>query len=65
MKVIKNIRCPICGDSKYNKSIKRGYVIEQNGTQFYICHNETSITSCPANKPIPVNKLANYTEEVI
>jgi hypothetical protein len=62
MKVIKNIRCPICGDSKLNPSTKRGFVVELTQSRFYICHNNTPMTSCPANDPIPVHKLKEYKE---
>jgi len=35
-----NFRCPICGDSKKNKSKKRGYILHDDGKWVYICHNE-------------------------
>lgn len=35
-----NFRCPICGDSKKNKNKKRGYVLHDDGSWVYICHNK-------------------------
>ena len=35
-----NFRCPICGDSKKNTHIKRGYVLFNRGNWVYVCHNE-------------------------
>jgi transcription elongation factor Elf1 len=34
-----NFRCPICGDSKKNKTKSRGYVYRKNNDYFYTCHN--------------------------
>jgi hypothetical protein len=35
-----NFRCPICGDSKKNPHIKRGYVLFKDSNWIYHCHNE-------------------------
>lgn len=35
-----NFRCPICGDSKKNPHIKRGYVLYKDSNWVYHCHNE-------------------------
>ena len=35
-----NFRCPICGDSKFHKNKKRGYILYKNGSWMYCCHNE-------------------------
>lgn len=34
-----NCRCPICGDSKKNKSKMRGYIYRKGNDLFYRCHN--------------------------
>jgi hypothetical protein len=34
-----NCRCPICGDSKKNKTKARGYFYKKNNDFFYKCHN--------------------------
>jgi len=34
-----NFRCPKCGDSRKNKSKKRGYIYERKGLLFFRCHN--------------------------
>lgn len=34
-----NCRCPICGDSKRNKTKTRGYFFKKNNDFFYKCHN--------------------------
>lgn len=34
-----NVRCPLCGDSKKNKSKMRGYVYRKGNNLFYKCHN--------------------------
>lgn len=34
-----NVRCPICGDSKKNKSKMRGYIYRKENGLFYKCHN--------------------------
>lgn len=40
-----NFRCPICGDSKKNKNLKRGYVLYNRGEWVYVCHNECGTMS--------------------
>jgi hypothetical protein len=34
-----NCRCPLCGDSKKNKSKMRGYIYRKGNNLFYSCHN--------------------------
>lgn len=34
-----NFKCPLCGDSKRNKSKQRGYLYSRNGEWFFHCHN--------------------------
>jgi hypothetical protein len=34
-----NVRCPICGDSRKNKSKMRGYIYRKGNDLFYKCHN--------------------------
>lgn len=34
-----NFRCPICGDSKTNKSKRRAYIYQRDGKWFFHCHN--------------------------
>lgn len=34
-----NVRCPICGDSRKNKTKMRGYVYRKGNDLFYKCHN--------------------------
>jgi hypothetical protein len=33
------VRCPLCGDSKKNKSKMRGYIYRKGNDLFYRCHN--------------------------
>jgi len=40
-----NCRCPICGDSKTNKTKARGYFYSKNNDMFYRCHNCGASTS--------------------
>jgi hypothetical protein len=40
-----NCRCPICGDSKSNKTKARGYFYSKNNDMFYRCHNCGASTS--------------------
>ena len=41
-----NFRCPLCGDSRRNKSKARGYVYRKKSDLFYKCHNP-----CNQNPP--------------
>ncbi len=34
-----NMRCPLCGDSKKNKSKARGFILNKGKGYFYTCHN--------------------------
>lgn len=34
-----NCRCPICGDSKSNRSKARGYIYDRKNALYYRCHN--------------------------
>ena len=34
-----NFRCPICGDSRRNRSKARGYVYKKKSDLFFNCHN--------------------------
>lgn len=34
-----NFRCPLCGDSKKNRSKARGWLLEKDNKLFYFCHN--------------------------
>lgn len=34
-----NFRCPLCGDSRKNKSKSRGYIYRKGNDFFYRCHN--------------------------
>lgn len=34
-----NVRCPLCGDSKTNKSKMRGYIFNKKNNLVYYCHN--------------------------
>ena len=34
-----NFRCPLCGDSKKNKSKARGYLYQKKSDLNYKCHN--------------------------
>jgi len=40
-----NFRCPICGDSKKNSNLKRGYVLHEAGRWTYVCLNECGYMS--------------------
>ena len=42
-----NFRCPICGDSKKNKTKARGFVFQVKGDLMYKCHN------CQVSLPFP------------
>lgn len=52
-----NFRCPICGDSKKNKHLKRGYVLHARGDWVYVCHNECGSMSF-------LTFLKNYHQDV-
>ena len=44
-----NFRCPICGDSKKNKTKTRGYLYTMKANVNYKCHNcgaSMSLESC-------------------
>ena len=34
-----NFRCPVCGDSKKNKSKARGWIFDRSGKSRFYCHN--------------------------
>jgi transcription elongation factor Elf1 len=34
-----NFRCPVCGDSKKNKTKARGFVYRKENSYYYTCHN--------------------------
>lgn len=34
-----NFRCPLCGDSKTNRTKTRGYLLSKKGTTMFFCHN--------------------------
>lgn len=34
-----NFRCPLCGDSKSNRTKTRGYILDKKGNTVYYCHN--------------------------
>jgi len=34
-----NFRCPVCGDSKQNKSKARGWIFDRSGKSRFYCHN--------------------------
>ena len=34
-----NFRCPLCGDSKYNKNKRRGYIYQKDGGVWFSCFN--------------------------
>lgn len=40
-----NCRCPICGDSRSNKTKARGYFYCKNNDMFYRCHNCSASTN--------------------
>lgn len=40
-----NVRCPLCGDSKKNKTKMRGYIYRKGNNLFYKCHNCNAGTS--------------------
>lgn len=42
-----NFRCPICGDSEYNRTKARGYIYEKKGKMLFHCHN------CGASSSVP------------
>jgi hypothetical protein len=52
-----NFRCPICGDSKKNKNLKRGYILHNNDEWVYVCHNECGSMSF-------LSYLKQYHEDV-
>ena len=59
-----NFRCPVCGDSKTNKSKKRGYILKNKHPYMIFCHN------CFYKKPVlmwmkeyyPINYKDYYRE---
>lgn len=50
-----NFSCPVCGDSKTNKSKARGYVYGNKGALIFHCHN------CNVSWPVP--KLVHYLDQ--
>jgi len=42
-----NFRCPICGDSDFNRNKARGYIYEKKGNMLFHCHN------CGASASVP------------
>lgn len=34
-----NVRCPLCGDSKKDKTKMRGFIFQKSGRMIYHCHN--------------------------
>ena len=52
-----NFRCPLCGDSKKNKTRARGFVFQLKGTLLYKCHN------CQYSVPFP--KLLEQMDPVM
>lgn len=48
-----NFRCPLCGDSKRDRSKARGYILNKQGHYSYYCHN------CGAS-----HSLANFLKQI-
>lgn len=42
-----NFRCPVCGDSKKNKSKARGWILSDNTKSRFYCHNCSASMSFP------------------
>lgn len=59
-----NFRCPICGDSKKDKSKARGYVLQKKGEYFFYCHNcGASLTFSNFLKFLDVDIHNEYVKE--
>lgn len=49
-----NMRCPICGDSRKDKTKARGYLVDKGENVIYHCHN------CGSPEVRSLQKLINY-----
>lgn len=59
-----NCRCPICGDSKKNKSKMRGYIYRKGNDLFYRCHNcSAGLTLANLIKHLSPELYKEYTLE--
>lgn len=60
-----NCRCPLCGDSKTNKTKTRGYFHEKKGRFLFFCHNcGASMMLGSFLKLIDPTLYAEYTKEL-
>lgn len=59
-----NFRCPVCGDSKKNKSKTRGWILSDNVKARFYCHNCSASMSFPKFlKYIDNNMYFEYVKE--
>lgn len=59
-----NFRCIMCGDSKTNKTKKRGFLLVQGDRVTYYCHNCNASLSLPnLIKHVDVNLFEEYQKE--
>jgi len=57
-------RCPLCGDSKKDKTKARGFIFEYDGDVMYKCHNCGVATSFPSLlKEVDINLHKQYVLE--
>lgn len=52
-----NFRCPVCGDSKKNKSKMRGYIYRRKNDLLFTCHN--------CNLTWPFAKFLDYVDHAV
>lgn len=59
-----NFRCPICGDSRKNKTKARGYIYRQKNDLFFRCHNcQASMTLGNLIKALDQTTYQEYVME--
>ncbi len=59
-----NFRCPICGDSKKDRTKTRGYILQKEGVYRYYCHNcGASFSLAGFFKTIDVQLHDEYVKE--
>lgn len=58
-----NFRCPLCGDSKKDKTKARGYIYRRKSDLFYTCHNCVSMSFGNFLKEIDKNLYREYQME--
>ena len=61
-----NMRCPICGDSRKNKSKTRGWILPHGNKTRYYCHNcNVSLSLSDFIKSVDQNLYFEYIKDVM